>query len=196
MVAAMQTLPPSVDRLGAALRALRQAYASAGETPDKTALGAKCLHVLIAQLAQEGVPQEDLQPLVDLETSIEAFKSQAQGQGNSNRRRRKPPSDTLLARLSAVIDLLVKAGYDDAEAAQLLTRRMLALGVPPPQQGGDARGWKRLLEWRENLSHGIGSVDAKHEYREFTRDIDAIPANERLKRVLDEQLWDRRRKPR
>lgn len=92
---------------------------------------------LIAQLAQEGVPQEDLQPLVDLETSIEALRSQAQGQGSANRRKRKPPSDILLARLSAVIDLLVKGGY---EAAQLVTRRLLAVGVPPPQQGGDARG--------------------------------------------------------
>ena len=27
-------------------------------------------------------------------------------------------------------------------------------------------------------------------------EIDFIPANERVKRVLDEQLWDRRRKPR
>lgn len=192
----MQTLPPSVDRLGAALRALRQAYAGVDDTGDKTALGAKCLHVLIAQLAQEGVPQEDLQPLVDLETSIEALRSQTQGQRSANRRKRKPPSDILLARLAAVIDLLVKGGYDEAEAAQLVTRRLLAVGVPPPQQGGDARGWKRLLAWRENLSHGIGSADAKDEYRDFTRDIEAIPANERLKRVLDEQLWDRRRKPR
>src|SRR5512143_1188954 len=196
MVAAMQTLSPSVDRLGAALRALRQAYAGAPETADKTALGAKCLHVLIAQLAQEGVPQEDLQPVVDLETSIEALKSQAQGQGSANRRRRKPPSDILLARLAAVIDLLVKGGHDEAEAAQLVTRRLLAVGVPPPQKGGDARGWKRVLAWRADLSHGIGSPEAKDEYSDFTRDIEAIPANERLKRVLDEELWDRRRKPR
>ena len=192
----MQTLPPSVDRLGAALKALRQAYASGPDTGDKTALGAKCLHVLIAHLAQEGVPQEDLQPLVDLETSIEALKSQAQGQGSANRRRRKPPSDILLARLAAVIDLLVKGGHDEAEAAQLVTRRLLAVGVPPPQKGGDARGWKRLLAWRADLSHGIGSPEAKDEYSDFTRDIEAIPANERLKRVLDEELWDRRRKPR
>jgi hypothetical protein len=195
----MQTPSPSVDRLGAALKALREAYAGALDTSDKTALGEKCLHVLIAQLAQDGVPQEDLQPLIDLETSIEALKAQvgqAQAQGSLNRRKRKPPSDILLARLAVVIDLLIKAGYDDAEAAQLLTRRMLAAGVPPPEKGGDARGWRRLLEWRENLSHGIGSRDAKDEYRDFTRDIEAIPPSERLQRVLDERLWDRRRTPR
>jgi hypothetical protein len=203
-MAAMQMPPPPVDRLGAALRALRQAYAGGSATEDKTALGAKCLHVLIAQLAQEGIAQEDLQPLIDLETGIEALKSQAQealkpqAQVDSapDRRRQRPPSDMFLARVAATIDLLVKGGYDEAEAAQLITRRMLAAGVPPPEKGGDARGWKRLLVWRENLSHGIGSRDAKEEYRDFTREIETIPAPERLQRVLDERLWDRRRKSR
>jgi hypothetical protein len=59
-----------------------------------------------------------------------------------------------------------------------------------------ARGWRRLLEWRNEISRGFGSQEAQLEYRDFTREIDAIPANERVKRVLDEQLWDRRRKPR
>jgi hypothetical protein len=192
----MQTLSPSVDRLGVALRALRQAYAGGLDRADKTTLGTKCLHVLIAQLTQEGLAQEDVQPLVDLEKSIEILKARAQGQSTPSRRRRKPPSDTLLARLAAVIDLLVKGGYDEAEAAQLITLGMLTVGVPLPQQGSDARGWKRLLAWRANLSHGVGSRAAKDEYRDFTRDIEAIPTNERLKRVLDEQLWDRRRKSR
>jgi hypothetical protein len=66
---------------------------------------------------------------------------------------------------------------------------MLGVGVPPPEKGGDARGWKRLLAWRADLSHGIGSREAKDEYRDFAREIEAIPAS-------DERLWDRRRKPR
>ena len=192
----MQTMSPSVDRLGAALRALRQAYAGSLDRTDKTTLGTKCLHVLIAQLAQEGLPQRDLQPLVDLEKSVETLKAQAQGETTPSRRRRRPPSDTLLARLAVVIDLLVKGGYDEAEAAQLVTLGMMAAGVPLPQQGNDARGWKRLLAWRDDLSHGAGSQRGGAEYRDFTRDIEAIPTNERRKRVLDEQLWDRRRKPR
>jgi hypothetical protein len=196
MMATMQTLSPSVDRLGAALRAVRQAYASLSDTGDKTMLGTKCLHVLIVQLAQEGIPQEDLQPLIDLEMSIEALKSQPQAESGANRRRRRPPSDILLARAAVVIDLFVKRGYDEGEAAQLIMRRMLSAGIPPPKQGGDSRGWKRLLAWRTDLSHGIGSPEAKDEYRDFTRDIEAIPADERLQRVLDEQLWDRRRKSR
>ncbi len=196
MLSAMQTLPPSLDRLGAALRALRQADTQASDSEDKTSLGVKCLQLLVAQLAQEGVPQEDLQPLVDLETGIGALKAKARGEGTANRRRRKPPSDVYLARMSALIDLLIKSGYSEGTAAQMVMRRMIAAGVPPPRKGGDARGWKRLLAWRAHLSHGLGSPEAEEEYRNFTRVMEAIPAHERVKRVLDERIWDRRRKPR
>ena len=152
--------------------------------------------MILGQLTEEGVPQEDLQPLNDLEASLRQLIAQTQGSGVANRRRRRPPSESLLARSAALIDLLIKAGHDESEAAQIVMRRLVAAGVPPPQKGGDARGWKRLLEWRTELGHGLVSDDAQLEYRDFTREIDAIPANERVRRVLDEQLWDRRRKPR
>jgi hypothetical protein len=102
----------------------------------------------------------------------------------------------VLARVAAVIDVLVKAGYEEGEAAQTLMRRMLAVGVAAPLKGGDARGWKRLLGWRAAVSHGLGSAEARHEYQAFTQELEAIPARERIKRALDEQLWDRRQKPR
>lgn len=192
----MQTLSPSVDRIGAALRALRRAHGADQPGQDPVALGAKCLHAVVAQLAEEGVSQEDLQPLADLEARVRQFMAQTQGQGVANRRKHRPPSDLLLARGAAVIDLLIKAGNDESEAAQIVMRRLVAAGVPPPEKGGDARGWRRLLEWRAAILQGCGSSEALSEYKEFTREIEAIPANERVKRVLDEQLWDRRRKPR
>ncbi|MGH6833769.1 MAG: hypothetical protein ACRECM_12245 [Methyloceanibacter sp.] len=192
----MQTLSPSIDRIGAALKALRQTHAHDAKSADKISLGAKCLHVIVAQLTEEGVPQEDLQPLVDLEAALGEVKAQAQAEGVANRRKRRPPSDVFLARASAVIDLLIKGGNDESEAAQIVMRRLVAAGVPPPEKGGDARGWRRLLEWRSGLIQGVGSKEAQLEYQDFTREIDAIPANERVRRVLDEQLWDRRRKPR
>ena len=102
----------------------------------------------------------------------------------------------MLARVSAVIDLLIKAGHDEAEAAQTVMRRLMAAGVPAPAKGGDARGWRRLLECRAGLAQGFGSAEAQAEYQDFKREIEAIPAPERVKRVLDEQLWDRRRKSR
>jgi hypothetical protein len=153
-----------------------------------------CLGAVVAQLAEEEMPQEDLQPLVELEAQLQQLMAQAQGQGVANRRRQLPPSELLLARGAAVIDLLIKGGADESEAAQMVMRRLMAVGVPPPKQGGDARGWKRLLEWRTALGHRLVSNEAQREYQEFNREIETIPAEQRVARVLDERLWDRRRK--
>jgi hypothetical protein len=192
-MAAMQSFGPTIDRLGAALRAVRQTYRhEPGES--QTALGVKCLQVVIAELAAEGLAQEDLQPLADLEAHLGRLQAQGKDERTAERRKGRPPSDVLLARLAAVIDLLIKAGYDEEDAAQIVMRRLMAAGVPPPQQGGDARGWKRLLSWRADLGHGVASEAAKQEHRDFTQELESIPAGERVKRVLDEKLWDRRRK--
>jgi hypothetical protein len=191
----MEPLPPSADRIGAALKALQRTHTRSGEREDSLSLGAKCLHAVIAQLAEDGVPQEDLQPLIELEAHIRQTLAQSPGAAG-DRRKGRPPSDRLLARGAAVIDLLIKAGSEEGEAAQIVMRRLMTAGVPPPQQGGDARGWRRLLEWRAALVQGLGSHEAQEEYQEFGREIEAIPANERVRRVLDERLWDRRRKPR
>ncbi len=191
----MQILSPSIDRIGAALRALRQTYGR-GTASDVVALGAKCLHSVVSQLAEDGVPREDLQPLLDLEAHLRQSMAMSSGRGVPNRRNRQPPSDRLLARGAAVIDLLIKAGSEEGEAAQIVMRRLLTAGVPAPERGGDARGWKRLLECRAALIQGIASKEGQLEYQEFTRELEAIPANERVSRVLEDQLWDRRRNAR
>lgn len=102
----------------------------------------------------------------------------------------------MLARASVIIDLLVKAGQDESEAAQNVMRRLIAVGVPAPARGGDSRGWQRLLEFRNILLNGGGPEDAKYEYKTFTRELEAIPPAERVSRVLNKRLWDRRRTPR
>jgi hypothetical protein len=190
----METLSPSADRIGAALRALRKMHGQDSE--DKTSLGIKCLHAVITQLAAEGVSPEDLQPLADLEALIGAPKAKSPAETKRERRHSSAPSPILLARAAAVIDLLVKSGQDESEAAQAVMRRMVIAGVPPPTQGGDSRGWRRLLEWRNHMLLGFGPDDAKQEYKAFTREIEAIPPGERVARVLDDRLWDRRRTPR
>jgi hypothetical protein len=191
----MQQLSPTVDRIGTALKALRRTHDQTGEGEDKLALGAKCLQAVIAQLTEEGLPAEDLKPLVDLEALLRTWQAEDKP-ARANRRKGRPPSDTLLARASAVIDLLIKAGYDENRAAQTVMRLLMAAGIPAPQKGGDARGWRRLLECRAEFVHGVASDEALAEYRDFTREIEAIPPQERVRRVLDEQLWDRRRNTR
>ena len=194
----MQTLSPSIDRIGAALRALRRAHGQVAESGDfgSSALGAQCLEAVIAQLAEAGVPPDDLQPLVDLYARLRQSMALAQGKGVPNRRKGQPPSDRLLARGAAVIDLLIKAGSEEGEAAQIVMRRLLTAGVPAPERGGDARGWKRLLECRTALMQKSASREAQLEYEAFARELEAIPAGERVSRVLGDELWDRRRNSR
>jgi hypothetical protein len=57
-------------------------------------------------------------------------------------------------------------------------RRLMAAGVPR----GD-------VSWSGDLGNGLVSAAAQEEYQDFTRQLEAIPANERLKRVFDEHLW-------
>ena len=190
----METLSSSAGRIGAALRALRETHTPSDG--DATALGAKCLRAVIAQLGAEGVSSQDLQPLVELEARLEEGPGQRQSEGFRDRRRGTSPSPVLLARAAVVIDLLVKAGQDESEAAQTVMRRLVLAGVPAPTQGGDARGWRRLLEFRNTLVQGFGPETARLEYQAFGREIEAIPPAERVKRVLDQKLWDRRRTPR
>ena len=184
---AVQSTAIDTGRLGAALEAVQKAIGS--EVPPAT-LGAKCLGVVIDHLREDGISEEALKPLTDLKKIVETGSTSTE----RNRRKNYPPSDALLARVSAIIDLLVKAGYEESEAAQTMMRRLFAVGVQPPPKGGDARGWRRLLEWRSNLLHGLASLEAKTEYEDFTKELEEIPAGERIKVVLDSNPWDRRRK--
>lgn len=69
------------------------------------------------------------------------------------------------ARASAEIAFLILTGTDEAEAAQRVSRQLLARGIPMPSHGGDARGWRRLLEFRDRLRHGQLGEEAAEAYR-------------------------------
>ncbi|MEG6509988.1 hypothetical protein V6C03_13535 [Methyloligella sp. 2.7D] len=178
-----------MTRLEAALQALRD---TKGPDESATVLGAKCLSVVIEHLLASGLSKEDLRPLEELRDVARDNKVTAP---EKNRRKGAPPSDALLGRVAAIIDLLVKAGYEEQEAAQAIMRRLVAAGVSPPVSGGDARGWKRLLVWRSHLLHGVASEEAVESHKEFTAQLEEIPASERVRAVLEHQIWDRRRKP-
>jgi hypothetical protein len=110
----------------------------------------------------------------------------------SERRKGQRPSDVLLARVCVVIDLLVESGLSEEAAAQAMARRMLAAGVSAPKQGGHPTGWQRLLQWRSHLTDGGASQEVMCAYRSFADELDKLPAEERLQRVLDDRIWNRR----
>ena len=117
-----------------------------------------------------------------------------QSQAPRPRRERRggaPPSDALLARLSAVVDLLVDSGLSEEGAARLMIDRIVSAGVFVPKVGS-AR-WLDLLAWRTELRNGAAWEDVIQEYEEFAALIRAIPPHERVDRVLKDDLWDQRR---
>lgn len=198
----MDHASPSASRISTALRALRAVYADS--RADKAVLGLKCLQAVMAELAAEGVPADDLKPLADLERLIggpDAARAAAEPvrgfePQDRDRRRKAPPSNTLLARAAVLIDLLVKDGQGEEAASQTVMRHMLLSGVPAPTQGGDARGWRRLQEFRNTLLQGSGPEDARIEYEAFSREIHTIPPARRVETALTGRSWDRRHQAR
>ena len=55
---------------------------------------------------------------------------------------------------AAFIAALANISVDEAAAAQALARKLVLQGYELPKHGGDARGWKRLLLWRDQLVRG------------------------------------------
>lgn len=104
-----------------------------------------------------------------------------------------PPSESVLARASATIDILVTAGYLPDAAAQIVARQLVNARAGLPAEGGDARGWKRLALWRERLLSLKKPAGAWRTYCAFTASLDGIERPELLRRALDGRLWDIRR---
>jgi hypothetical protein len=88
---------------------------------------------------------------------------------------------------AAYIDVL-SAVSDESAAAQALARKLVALGYDLPKQGGDTRGWKRLLLWRDNLARGLMPVDMRETYERALKFARKQPTNVDLKAALDHAL--------
>jgi hypothetical protein len=111
----------------------------------------------------------------------------------SERRIGLPPSDGLLARVCAVIDLLIASGLGEEVAAQAMAQRMIAAGIPLPQDGGDENWWECILAFRTAFRDGVATDEALKEYRNVVAAINSIPPCERVECVLENELWNRRR---
>jgi diguanylate cyclase (GGDEF)-like protein len=109
------------------------------------------------------------------------------------RRLGRPPGDGLLARVCAVIDLLIASGLSEADAAQAMAQRMVAANIPPPRNAADGTWWTCILAWRAAFRDGVATDEALKEYRNVVAAIESIPPLERVDCVLDNELWNRRR---
>jgi hypothetical protein len=85
---------------------------------------------------------------------------------------------------AAYIDVL-SAVSDESAAAQALARKLIALGYDLPKQGGDTRGWKRLLVWRDNLARGLMPADMRETYERALKFARKHPTAVDVKGALD-----------
>ncbi len=173
-----------------------------------------------AALAAKGVDPDTLAPLQKLGRAVQALQHLAAAvrpqpvrglpaviasgsdgaavpprlpRGEDKRGENVEASDEVLARASAIIDVLVQAGHTPEHAAQVITRQLLSVGVELPEAGGDARAWKRLFNWRNRLIHHSRSGPAWYVYCKFRDELAHIPPDQRLRHAIGEKLWDRRK---
>ena len=92
---------------------------------------------------------------------------------------------------AAYIDVLAITS-DESGAAQTLARKLVALGYELPKQGGDTRGWKRLLLWRDQLARGHMPPDLREVYERALKFARKNPAALDVKAALDHALADPR----
>lgn len=108
------------------------------------------------------------------------------------RLQRSVPSDAVLARCAAAIDVLISMGRTTDIAAQTVARQMVHAHTSLPDYGGDVRGWKRLILWRERLISLKKPAEAWDVYQEMLHDIACMDRREVVRRALDGTLWDER----
>jgi hypothetical protein len=88
---------------------------------------------------------------------------------------------------AAYIDVLSTVS-DESAAAQKLARKLIALGYELPKQGGDTRGWKRLLLWRDNLARGLIPADLREVYERALKFARKHPTAVDVKAALDDAV--------
>jgi diguanylate cyclase (GGDEF)-like protein len=109
------------------------------------------------------------------------------------RRRGQPACDGLLARVCAVIDLLIASGLSEEIATQTMAQRMVSAGIPFPRNAQCEKWGDYLMAWRTAFQRGVARNAALEEYRNVVAAINSIPPQDRVDCVLESDLWNRRR---
>lgn len=111
-----------------------------------------------------------------------------------DRRKRQSASDALIARVCAVMDLLITSGLDEDVASKALGQRLIAADVPLPKSRKARTDWPNYLrEQREVLRNGAPTEEAIVEYKGVVAALDAMAPHERVRWALGNEVWDRRR---
>jgi hypothetical protein len=151
----------------------------AGERDERLSVFQACLARLRQNLDDNGnaADAETVGDLIAFLNSPEAAKALA------DERDHQP----IYAVSAAFIDVLAITS-DEAAAAQTLARKLVALGYELPKQGGDTRGWKRLLLWRDQLVRGHMPAELGDIYRRALKFARKAPNGLDVKAALDQAV--------
>jgi hypothetical protein len=149
------------------------------ERDDRLSVFESCLTRIRQQLDERGqtADAETVGDLIGFLNSPQAAKAMA------DERDHRP----IYAVGAAYIDVLALTS-DEAAAAQTLARKLVALGYELPKQGGDTRGWKRLLLWRDQLVRGHMPAELHDIYERALKFARKAPAALDVKAALDHAL--------
>jgi hypothetical protein len=152
---------------------------SPGEGDDRLSLFQSCLARIKQTLEDSGngADAETIGELLGVLHSPDAAKALA------DERDQRP----IYAVSAAYIDVLAITS-DESAAAQTLARKLVALGYELPKQGGDTRGWKRLLLWRDHLARGLKPADLREVYERALKFARKNPTAVDVKAALDYAL--------
>lgn len=101
-------------------------------------------------------------------------------------------SDEVLAKASAVVDVLVNSGYSSDHACQIVTRQLIARNIQVPA-GGDARGWRNLQAWRHKLINASRQDTPVHRvYAAFKEELPKVYGSKLAEAAARDAIWDRR----
>jgi hypothetical protein len=98
-----------------------------------------------------------------------------------------PDHQPIFAVCAAFIDAQASMSVDETVAAQALARKLVIQGYELPKHGGDTRGWKRLLLWRDQLVRGR-LPDMRETYERALHFARQAPMAMDLKAAMDYAL--------
>lgn len=172
------------------LEAAAEALAQCG--PDqKLELQRDYLELVAQFMRTHGAGQAASSPLFDLIEQLD----EAEKLPSSQERRTGvyDCSDELLAKVAAVIDVLVSAGFSSDHASQIVTRQLIAKGVRIPP-GGDARAWRNIQAWRHKLINTKREGPIWRTYSVFKEDLPKRYGTQLAEAAARDAIWDRRSK--
>jgi hypothetical protein len=145
-------------------------------------------------LLEQGRGTAVLAPLLDIHEALEESYRRQRGQKIENERRQSMQiaNPWVMARVCAVIDILVASGVSADHAAQALSRQLMASKLSLPEEGGDSRGWKRVQIWHHRLTT-IGRAHPQFEVAQrFKDELLGKHGSNIAALAMTNPLWDRR----